>query len=139
MNLGTYLQPGGIELLNLSGSLVFLPYAEVKTVCFVKEFVPPDPDEKRLFSTRPKSSGLWVRMRFKDNDQLDGLLANNLLALDAHGYSVTPPDPSSNTQKVFVPRQALAELQVLAVVGSPRHLPKSKVKPASSGQIGLFD
>lgn len=137
LNLATYLQPKGIELLNQSGNLLMLPYEDIKSVSLVRDFEGPDPSEKRLFTTRPKHAGLWVRMRFRDNEELDGLLANNLLLLDPYGFTFTPPDPSSNAQKVFVPRQALAEFHVLAVVGSPQR--RSKPKPASKDQLGLFE
>lgn len=139
LNPGAFLQPKGIELLNLAGNLLLIPYEDIKTVHFVKEFEAPDPSEKRLFATRPKSIGLWVRMRFRDGDQADGLLANNLLLLDAYGYSVTPADASSNTQRMYVPRLALTEIQVLAVVGSPQRIQKPKVKPVPREQISLFE
>lgn len=139
LNPGAFLQPAGVELLNLSGNLLLVPYSDIRVVSFVREFEAPDPGERRLFTTRPKSPGLWVRMRFCDNEQMDGLLANNLLLLDPYGFSVTPPDPSSNSQRLFIPRQALKEFQVLAVVGSPQrrmHTPRVKVVKE---QLGLFE
>lgn len=140
LNLATFLQPKGVELLNLSGTLLLVPYEEIKSVFLVKEFEPPDANEKRLFTTRPKSPGLWIRMRFRDNDQMDGLLVNNLLLLDPYGFSITPPDPASNHQRVFVPRQALADIQVLAVIGSSfRREPKPRAKPVVKEQISLFE
>ena len=48
-----------------------------------------------------------------------------------------PPNPGINNQRVFVPRAALTELQVLGVVGSPLRLPKVKPKPKE--QIELFE
>ncbi|MBI4907978.1 MAG: hypothetical protein HY820_30410 [Acidobacteria bacterium] len=138
LNLASYLQPTGVELLNQSGNLLLVPYTEIKMVCFVREFEAPDPAEKRLFATRPKSPGLWVRLRFKDNDQMDGLLANDLLRQDAFGFAFTPPDPGSNSQRVFVPKQALSGVQVLSVVGSqPRYGRKPKGTPKD--QMGLFE
>ncbi|MCC6366448.1 MAG: hypothetical protein IT165_23255 [Bryobacterales bacterium] len=140
LNPGTFLQATGVELLNLSGNLLLAPYSEIRMVSFVREFEAPDPGERRLFTTRPKTPGLWVRMRFRDNEQMDGLLANNLLLLDPYGFSVTPPDPSSNSQRIFVPKQALKEFQVLAVVGSPqRRMAPPRVKPAAKEQMGLFE
>jgi hypothetical protein len=50
---------------------------------------------------------------------------------------VVPPDPYSNNQRLFLPRAALTELQVLGVVGSPLRRPKAK--PVPKEQIGLFD
>jgi hypothetical protein len=104
----------------------------------VKDFEPPDPSaERKVFGTRPKMDGLWVRLKFRDGEVMDGILANNLLAIEAHGFTVVPPDPYSNNQRLFLPRAALTELQVLGVVGSPLRRPKAK--PVPKEQIGLFD
>ena len=46
-------------------------------------------------------------------------MPNNLLAWEIAGFTVTPPEPDANNQRVFVPRQALRSIQVLGVVGSP--------------------
>ena len=139
LNLSTYLQPTGVEILNPSGTLLKVPYEEIKTVCLVREFEAPDPNEKRMFTTRPKSQGLWVRMYFRDDDQMEGLMANNLLTVEPYGFSFTPPDPSSNIQRVFVPRPAVTGFQVLAVVGSPHRTGKPKPKPIPKEQMGLFE
>jgi len=138
VNPQTYLQPAGMEVLSLSGSLAMVPYDEAKAVCFVRDFdVTPPLVEMRVFHTRPKLNGIWVRMRFRDGELMDGLLANNLLHLEPYGFTVVPPNPSSNNQRIFVPRAALADLQVLGVVGSPLRPRKPKPKPKE--QIGLFD
>ena len=68
---------------------------------------------------------------------MDGILSNNLLQLTPEGFTVTPPDAYSNNQKLFVPRAALAQFNVLGVVGSP--LTRRKPKPAPQEQIGLFE
>ncbi|MGD0364470.1 MAG: hypothetical protein ABSC93_26630 [Bryobacteraceae bacterium] len=134
----TYLRPGGVELLTPDGNYSVVPYHEVKSVQFVKDFEPPDPaGERKVFSTRPKMDGLWVRVKFRDGEVMDGILANNLLTLESQGFTVVPPDPYSNNQRLFLPRAALAELQVLGVVGSP--LRRRKAKPVAKEQIGLFD
>jgi len=134
----TYLRPAGVELLTPEGTYAVVPYDEVKAVQFVKDFEPPDPGaERKVFSTRPKMGGLWVRVKFRDGEVMDGILANNLLVLESQGFTVVPPDPYSNNQRLFLPRAALSELQVLGVVGSP--LRRTKAKPAPKEQIGLFD
>jgi hypothetical protein len=139
LNLGSCFQPNGIEIIDLNGALLFVPYAEIKAVCLVRDFAAPDPDERKLFASRPKQPGLWVRLRFKDNDQLDGLLANNLVLQEPYGYSVTPPDPASNNQRIFVPRCALTDLQVLAVIGSAMRREKKPKPEEPKKQISLFD
>jgi len=132
----TYLRPAGVELLTPDGNYAVVPYSEVKSVQFVKDFEPPDPAaERKVFNTRPKLDGLWVK--FRDGEVMDGILANNLLLMESQGFTVVPPDPYSNNQRLFLPRAALTELQVLGVVGSP--LRRRKPKAAPKEQIGLFD
>ncbi len=138
VNLQTWLLPEGVELLSTDGNVVVTPYGELKSVCFVKDL---DGEtihrERKIFNTRPKSEGLWVRMLFRDGDFLDGLLPNDLLHLEPFGFSVVPPDPSANNQRVFVPRAALTDLKVLGVVGGP--LRRRKRVPPSKEQITLFE
>lgn len=93
-----------------------------------------------MFLTRPKTGGLWVRLIFRDGDQLEATLSNNLLQVEPRGVTVTLPDLNGNCQRAFVPREALRELQVLGVVGSPlRREAKQKPRPADREQIKLFE
>jgi hypothetical protein len=136
VNIFSYLQPNAIEVLRPDGTLVLLPYDEVKSVCFVKDFE-AEAESRRIFMTRPKLEGLWVRMMFRDGETLDGILPNNLLAWDVAGFTVTPPEPDANNQRVFVPRPALKSIQVLGVVGSPLRTKRKKAGPVSD-QPTLF-
>ena len=138
VNGQTYLQPQGVELLTPGGACFVVPYSEIKVVCFVRDFGSVEPtQEKKVFNTRPKTDGLWVRMELRDGEVLDGILSNNLLQFTPEGFTVTPPDAYSNNQKLFVPRAALSQFNVLGVVGSP--LTRRKPKPVPEGQIGLFE
>ena len=138
VNPQSYLQPEGVELLSPSGALAVIPYSDIKVVCFVRDFDFQEPaPERRVFNTRPKTDGLWVRMQLRDGDVLEGVLSNNLLQMVLEGFTVTPPDAYSNNQKLFVPRAALSQIHVLGVVGSP--LTRRKPKPAAKEQIGLFE
>ena len=129
----------GLELMTQSGSVSMVPYDEVKLVCFVRDFQQGEPrKELRLFTTRPKMEGLWIRMHFRDGDAMDGLLANNLLQLESQGFSVIPPDPGFQNQRIFVPKAALSGVQVLGIVGSPlRKIVKTK--PVPKEQLDMFD
>ena len=131
-----YLQPEGLELLTPEGAVVLVPYQELKSVCFVRDWVDDQPEPK-VFLTRPKMDGLWVRMHFRDGEVMDGILSNNLLQWEAYGFTVVPPEPASNNQRIFLPRQALLEMQVLGVVGSP--LTRRRKRPVAKEQIGLFE
>ena len=115
-----------------------LPYSQVKTVCFVKDFEGNDGTlDRKSFVSRPKTAGLWVRMRFHDGDCVEGVIPNNLLQIEAQGFTFSPPDLNINPQKVFVPRAALTEIEVLGVIGSS--LRPKKGKAADKDQIALFD
>jgi hypothetical protein len=139
VNPAAFLGDRGVELLTLDGQATVLPYGEIKAVHFVREFdADGDRLERKQFTSRPKLDGLWLRMRFKDDEVLEGILANNLLQLDSEGFTITPPDPYANSTKVFVPRAALAELRVLGVIGSPVAPARRRRGPPKEKQIGLF-
>jgi hypothetical protein len=133
----SYLQPTSLELLKPEGTLALIPYEEIKSVCFVSHF-DAEAEPQRIFMTRPKLEGLWVRMIFRDGEVMDGILPNNLLSWDIAGFTVTPPEPDANNQRVFVPRSALRSIQVLGVVGSPLRTGRKKAKAAPEDQPSLF-
>ena len=59
---------------------------------------------------------------------MEGILPNNLLQMENAGFTVIPPDPFGNLQRIWVPRTSLVAVEVLGVVGSP--LRKRKPKPS---------
>jgi hypothetical protein len=126
------------EVLDLAGKLVLLHMAEVKWICFVRDFQSGDANQperlmRKTFVTRPRSQGLWVRVRLKDNDLIEGLAQNDLTLLEGDGLFLIPPDTRSNTQRIFIPRQAVAELDVLAVIRTG-----TRRGPAEAVQESLF-
>lgn len=128
--------PAGIEFLSQDGNLAIIPYADVKAICFVQDFDDPLPRlDGAQFVSRPKKAGLWVRLRFRDGVFMDGLLGGSLLQLDPHGFTVSPPDQGVNPQRVFVPRAALVDVQVLAVVGSGLKAPKKTAVPEAQAKL----
>ena len=138
VNPQSYLLADGAELMKTDGTVALISYHEIKTICFVKDFETVDASPERLvFHTRPKMDGLWVRMRFRDGEIMDGILSNNLLQLEPYGFTFIPPEPYSNNQKIFSPREALSEFHVLGVVGSP--LTRRRRKEVPKEQIGLFE
>jgi hypothetical protein len=137
--------PGGfksdsVELLTPEGSLLQVPYSETKAVCFVRDFESGETwREHRNFATRPKSAGLWLRLLFRDHDSIEGMLANNLMLVEPNGFNIIPPDPTFQNQRIFVPRAALEDVQVLGVIGSPLRRHPAKRAEKDAGQIGLFE
>ena len=140
VNPGAFGDSGQVEILSSTGNLVRAPFEEIKAICFVKDLPAPDAwKANRLFSVRPKGAGLWLRFRFRDQDTLDGVVPNNLLLIEATGFAVVPPDPSFLNQRIFVPKVALIEAQVMGVIGSPlRQSAGKKAQPKSPAQIEMF-
>jgi hypothetical protein len=137
INPATFLQASGVELLSAQGNVATVAYGEVKTVSFVRDFEASGETGRQVFLTRPKMEGLWVSLQFRDGDRMEGVLPNNLMQVEPHGFTVIPPDSFGNQQRVFVPKAALKSVEVLGVVGSP--LQRRKPKPAPKEQIGLFE
>jgi hypothetical protein len=132
-----FISEGKIELLNPSGNLVRVDLAEVKCVYFVRDFNDLETFSRKTFTTRPRTEGLWVRLTYKDNDIMEGLMPNDLTQLHEEGYLLNPPDTRSNTQRIFVPRSALNSLMVLAVIGGLQG--RRRPTKERAGQTQLFN
>ena len=137
VNPFSYQQSTGVEWLSMEGQISILPYTEIKAVSFVRDFAAGVDAERWIFQTRPKMAGLWTNFQFRDGDRMEGILPNNLLNSEVYGFTLVPPDPFGNTQRVWVPRAALKSVEVLGVVGSPLKI--RRAKPVAREQIGLFD
>lgn len=130
-----FIVGGRVELLNTAGNVVAVDLEDIKGIYFVREFGEPDPPRK-TFTTRPRTEGLWVRLRFRDNEVMEGMMANELTLVGPDGYLISPPDTRSNIQRIFVPRSALAQLTVLAVIGGARG--RRRAAAADTRQVPLF-
>src|SRR5947209_8949846 len=104
-----FLVEGKLELLNPSGKVVLIDLGEVKSVDFVRDFSDPGGPTRKTFTTRPRTEGLWLRLKFTDNDVLEGMMPNDLAQIAPEGFLITPPDTRGNTQRIFVPKAALEE------------------------------
>ncbi|MGH9684549.1 MAG: DUF6982 domain-containing protein [Candidatus Acidiferrales bacterium] len=128
-----------IDLLTTDGEHRVIPLSDVKSVYFVREFVDPFEPERKTFLSRPKLDGLWVRLRFRDDDVMEGTVPNDLLDMLDTGVQLTPPDLHGNSLRMFIPRSALAEMKVLGVVGLARQAAKeAKATAVAAAQEKLF-
>jgi hypothetical protein len=114
-----------VDLLTPDGEHRSIQLLETKSVYFVREFKDRFEPERKTFLSRPKMDGLWVRLRFRDEDVMEGIVSNNLLDLLDTGVQLTPPDLHGNILHMFIPRSALAEVKVLGVVGVARRSPRT--------------
>ena len=131
-----FVREGKLELLNTSGNVVAIDLRDIKVVYFVREFGDFDSPTRKTFTTRPRTEGLWVRLRFKDNEVLEGMMSNDLAQTTPEGFLVNPPDLRSNIQRMFVPRSALESLTVLAVIGATRRVRRAVA--ADTRQVPMF-
>ena len=108
--------------------------AEIRAICFVREFEGGETwKRQRAFLNRPKAAGLWVRVKFRDGEMLEGVMPNNLLG-ELNGFAIVPPDPTFQSQRIFVPREAVTAVEVLGVIGSPLRRRGAKVDPDEGKQ-----
>lgn len=148
-----------IDLLDLSGHVISIFLKDIKHICYVRDFnlndaVNPERLTRRTFLARPRSEGLWLRLTFRppsssppptatsSPDQLEGLAPIDASLLDDlvsdAGLQLIPPDTRSNTQRIYVPRTAIADLQLIAVVTTPSRKKPLPSSAAPSLQNELF-
>lgn len=135
-----------LEILDLSGKVLRIGWEQVKWVCYVRDLPGsgeagsqgnPERLLHKRFSIRPRTVGLWLRMVLADGDELEGIAANDLSLLEGSGLMLTPPDTRSNTQRIYVPRQAIQSLEVVGLIGAAAR--KRTAVPAQvSDQPELF-
>ncbi len=132
-----FVRAGSIQMLDLEGKVVTLAAEDLKWICYVRDFNSGDlnnPERlvRRTFAGRPRGEGLFVRVRLKDGDLVEGLAANDVSLVASDGVFLTPPDLRSNTQRIWIPRSAVDDLDVVAVIGKK---PRSATQqPPLSGQ-----
>ena len=146
--LSGFVQSGIVPLLDLSGRVVPIGIKDIKHICYVRDFnlndtANPERLTRRTFLARPRAEGLWLRMTFRTGDLLEGLAPTDISLTDdlIHdaGLFITPPDTRSNTQRIYVPRAALSELQLIAVITSPSRRKPLPAEALPSLQEDLFN
>jgi len=142
----SFVRHNAIDLLDLSGRIISLSVIDIKSISYVRDFnlsdtVNPERLTRRTFLARPRTEGLWVRLTFRSGDLIEGLAPTDRSLLDAladdDGIFLTPPDTRSNTQRLYIPRAAIVEFQLLAVVTTPSRS-QPRPTPAEPIQDELF-
>ncbi len=126
-----------VDLLTPEGEHQAIPLEKIRSIYFVRDFDADFEPERKVFLSRPKLDGLWVRLRYADNETIEGVVPNDLLSLLDNGVHITTPDLNSPTDRIFIPRSALTELTVLGVVGIARRKPAAAAAVAAA-QPRLF-
>jgi hypothetical protein len=129
LNPGRLGDTDTIDVLTPEGTHRNFAVKDVKSIYFVRDFTDNFEPERKAFLSRPKLEGLWVRLKFRDNDSIEGVVPNDLLSLLDRGVQITPPDLHGTTLRIFIPRTALSEMTVLGVVGIARRKPTAPLQP----------
>lgn len=99
-----------------SRKTVSVPLKSLKALFFVKSFEGrKEYKEIKFFEAHPMIEGLWARLKFYDNESIEGVARNSLDLLVSPGFFLKPPDPQSNNEILYVVKAALSEFQVLGV------------------------
>jgi hypothetical protein len=105
----------GVTLAGSSETLS-IPLESLKALFFVKSFEgSSDYQEVKFFSASPMIKGLWVRVKFFDNESLEGVIRNSIEHLVRPGFFLKPPDPNSNNEILYVVKKSLIDFCVLGV------------------------
>ena len=133
-----------LEILDLTGKVVRIGWEQVKWVCYVRDFPAGPADQanperlvRKRFSLRPRTAGLWLRLTLSDGDELEGWRPMTGRLVEGAGLLLTPPDTRSNTQRIYVPRQAIQTLEVLSLIGAAGRKRAEAARP-SGEQRDLF-
>lgn len=129
-----------LEILDTEGKVLSIEWDTVKWVCYVRELsnsegATPERLLQKRFSVRPRTPGLWLRLLLADGDELEGIAANDRSLITGRGLLLTPPDTRSNTQKIFVPREAIDKLEVVALIGASRSRGAAVRRPAQQPEL----
>jgi hypothetical protein len=100
----------------------------------------PERLDRKKFAARPRTEGLWVRMRLNDGEVVEGLAQFNRTLLDSlsdsMGIFVTPPDTRGNTHRLFVPRSAIEWIEAVGLI---QPMATKAAKVAKEPQPTLFE
>jgi hypothetical protein len=136
-----FVREDSIELMAVDGRLSGLSVNGIKTISYVRDFnlddsVDPERMGRKTFQARPRGDGLWVKLSFRDGEEMEGLTTFDIGVVDSvledGGIFLRPPDARANTQRIFVPRTALRAMEVLGFVTAPS---KRGVGKAGAGVI----
>ncbi len=99
-----------------SGQTHPLSLENLKALFFVKTFEGrKEYKEVKFFEKNPPIKGLWVRVKFYDNEFLEGVVRNSAHYIVDPGFFLKPPDLQSNNEILFVVKNSLIDFRVLGV------------------------
>jgi len=94
--------------------IVDVPLAEVKALFFAHSLTGNALHRELHFHAySPISDGIWMRVKFRDGEVIEGIAWNSIHYLVEPGFFLCPTDPDSNNKLIYVVKSQLVEHQVL--------------------------
>lgn len=90
--------------------------AQAKAIFFVRSF--EGHNEKhpvRFYANGPAVHGIWVEVRFSDGEVVEGVIHNSIHHLVENGFLLSPSDPDSNNEVIYVLKSSISNYRVLGV------------------------
>ena len=116
LDKGRLLVRGILKMSDVNGEPLPVDLHKLKGLFFVRDFTgDSDYIEEKTLITDPDRRGLKSRIRFEDNESLEGVTENSLELLVNPGFFFWPGDPKSNNQLIYVLKTALIGFTVLDV------------------------
>ncbi len=113
---GKLLTRGILKMTDASGEPVQIDIHKLKGLFFVRDFTGNrDYLEEKTLVDDPPRPGIRVRLRFEDNEMLEGVTENSLELLVNPGFFFWPGDTQSNNRLIYVLKPALIGFSILGV------------------------
>lgn len=103
------------RLINREGKEESFELNSLKAVFVVRDFGgDPHYEPLQWLAKQTGSPAVWVRLRFFDDEEMEGRIQNNLALLRDPGFFLWPSDSGSNNQCAYVLKSALKEFAILS-------------------------
>ncbi|MGH9462515.1 MAG: DUF6982 domain-containing protein [Vicinamibacteria bacterium] len=115
---GRFLTRGILRMTTVDSQELPVDLNQLKGVFFVRDFEGNKNHlENKILLADPERPGLRVRLRFEDNETMEGVVENHLELLQAAGFFFWPADTEANNDLIFVMKSSLLGFRVLGVKG----------------------
>jgi len=115
---GRFLMRGILRMTTVDSQELPVDLNQLKGVFFVRDFDGNKHHlENKILLADPERPGIRVRLRFEDNETMEGVIENHLDLLEASGFFFWPADPEANNDLIFVMKSSLLGFRVLGVKG----------------------
>ena len=116
LDKGMLLVRGILKMSDNNGEPLPVDLHKLKGVFFVRDFS-GDREylEEKTLQVDPNRPGVRARIRFDDNETLEGVTENSLELLVSPGFFFWPGDPRSNNRLIYVVKNALIGFRILGV------------------------